>query len=335
MRRLPAVLMGLLLWSSCSHAEPGAHWQTANTSEKPWTAVISRDVQQFADEQKPTAIMVVRDDEIIASSGDLGAKVNIRSERKSLISALYGIAVEEGRINLDSSLAERAIDDHPDALSPAEKTATVRHLLMARSGIYHLAAYETPQMKQLRPARGSHPAGSFWYYNNWDFNALGTIYRQSVGDVFKSFETRIARPLGMEDFSVKDGHYQTEASSSHPAYVFHMSARDLARFGVLYLNGGRWNGSQLIPAHWVTESTTRLSDTGQPERGYGYLWWTYTKDGSDLNAFFANGYGGQLVVIVPAKRLVVVELVDLDANPHGIRTQRVLDLVSSISASAP
>ncbi|WP_240535689.1 serine hydrolase [Bradyrhizobium sp. STM 3809] len=297
--------------------------------------MISRDVQQFADEQKPTAIMVVRDDEIIASSGDLGAKVNIRSERKSLISALYGIAVEEGRINLDSSLAERAIDDHPDALSPAEKTATVRHLLMARSGIYHLAAYETPQMKQLRPARGSHPAGSFWYYNNWDFNALGTIYRQSVGDVFKSFETRIARPLGMEDFSVKDGHYQTEASSSHPAYVFHMSARDLARFGVLYLNGGRWNGSQLIPAHWVTESTTRLSDTGQPERGYGYLWWTYTKDGSDLNAFFANGYGGQLVVIVPAKRLVVVELVDLDANPHGIRTQRVLDLVSSISASAP
>ncbi|MGY3452530.1 serine hydrolase domain-containing protein [Bradyrhizobium sp. USDA 4353] len=335
MRRPYAMIMGLLLWSSWSHAEPGAHWQTANPSDKPWTAAIAREVQQFASEQKPTSIMVVRDDEIIASSGDIGAKVNIRSERKSLISALYGIAVEEGRINLDSTLAERAIDDRPDALSPTEKTATVRQLLMARSGVYHLAAYETPQMKELRPARGSHTPGSFWYYNNWDFNALGTIYRQSVGNVFKNFETRIARPLGMEDYSAKDGHDQMEGSSSHPAYVFHMSARDLARFGVLYLNGGRWNGAQIVPAHWVTESTTRMSDTEQPERGYGYLWWTYTKADGSLNAFFANGYGGQLVVVVPSKRLVLVELVDLDVNPHVVRTQRVLDLVSRISASVP
>ncbi|WP_315737834.1 MULTISPECIES: serine hydrolase [unclassified Bradyrhizobium] len=335
MQYLSGVFVVLLLCLPWAHAEPGLHWQTANPSEKPWTAAISQEVQQFADAQKPTAIMVVRDDEIIASSGDIGAKVNIRSERKSLISALYGLAVEEGRINLDSTLAELAIDDRPDALSPTEKTATVRQLLMARSGVYHLAAYETPRMKDLRPARGSHPPGSFWYYNNWDFNALGTIYRQSLGDVFKSFETRIARPLGMEDFSTKDGHYQKEDSSSHPAYVFHMSARDLARFGVLYLNGGRWNGTQLIPAHWVTESTTRLSDTEQPERGYGYLWWTYTKGSPGVSAFLANGYGGQLVVVVPSKRLVLVELVDLAVNPHGVRTQRVLDLVSRISASVP
>ncbi|MDU6750605.1 MAG: serine hydrolase, partial [Bradyrhizobium sp.] len=276
-------------------------------------------VQQFADEQKPTAIMVVRDDEIIASSGDISAKVNVRSARKSLISALYGIAVEEGRINLDSTLAERAIDDSPDALSPAEKTATVRQLLMARSGVYHLAAYETPQMKQLRPARGSHPPGSFWYYNNWDFNELGTIYRQSMGDVFKSFETRIARPLGMEDFSTRDGHYQKEDSSSHPAYVFHMSARDLARFGVLFLNGGRWNGAQLVPAHWVTESTTRLSDTEQQERGYGYLWWNGFLGGAVAptvtlpeGSFWAEGAGGQYALVVPALDLIVVHRVDRD-----------------------
>ncbi|GLH75304.1 serine hydrolase [Bradyrhizobium sp. SSBR45G] len=335
MRRVSAVLTVLLVLVSSTHAEPGLHWREAGPGDKTWSADILREVQDFAREQKPTSIMVVRDDEIIASAGDLGAKVNIRSERKSLISALYGIAVEEGRINLDSTLAERAIDDRPDALSPAEKTATVRQLLMARSGVYHLAAYETPQMKQLRPARGSHPPGSFWYYNNWDFNALGTIYRQSVGNVFESFQTRIARPLGMEDFSARDGHYQQEASSSHPAYVFHMSARDLARFGVLFLNGGRWNGAQLVPAHWVTESTTRLSDTEQTERGYGYLWWTYTKESSGLTAFFANGYGGQLVVVVPAKRLVLVELVDLAVNRQGVRTQRVLDLVSKISASLP
>ena len=331
MRRLLTLLITLLAWSSWANAEPGLHWQTSIPDDMS----ISREVQEFAAEQKPTAILVARDDVIVASWGDIGAKVNVRSVRKSLLSALYGIAVDEGRINLASTLTELEIDDVPPALSPAEKKATVRELLMARSGIYHPAAYETERMKEIRPPRESHPPGSFWYYNNWDFNVLGTIYRQSVDDIFANFEKLIARPIGMEDFSARDGEYLKESASSHPAYLFRMSARDLARFGLLFLNGGRWNGTPLIPARWVTESTTRLSETEQPGRGYGYLWWTFTEPGPGVSAFFANGYGGQLVVVVPSKRLVFVELVDLVANRQGVRTQHFLDLVGKISASAP
>ncbi|NPU15081.1 serine hydrolase [Bradyrhizobium sp. 83002] len=334
MRRLPAVFGAVLLGSCWAHAEPGRNWQAAGPDEKPWSASIAREVQEFAVEQKPTAIMVVRDDDIVASFGDLGAKVNVRSVRKSLLSALYGIAVEDGRIDLDSTLAALEIDDIPPALSPVEKTATVRQLLMARSGVYHLAAYETPETKRLRPARESHPPGSFWYYNNWDFNALGTIYQRSVDDVFASFEKRIARPIGMEDFSAYDGLYLGESSSVHRAYLFRMSARDLARFGLLFLNGGRWNGAQLIPSKWVTESTSRLSDT-EPGRGYGYLWWTFSSGRSGVSGFYAVGYGGQLVVVVPSKHLILVELVDLAVNKQGVRTQRFLDLVGRISALVP
>ncbi|WP_234843725.1 serine hydrolase [Sinorhizobium meliloti] len=65
--------------------------------------------------------------------------------------------------------------------------------------IYHATAYETGDIKRKRPARGSHAPGSFWFYNNWDFNALGTIYRQQTGeDIFQSFEKKIARPLDMD-----------------------------------------------------------------------------------------------------------------------------------------
>jgi CubicO group peptidase (beta-lactamase class C family) len=86
--------------------------------------------------------MIVQDGKIIASWGDVSHKVNIRSMRKSLLSALYGIGVAEGHIRLDQTIGALGIDDREPSLSDAEKQATIRDLLMARSGVYHAAAYE-------------------------------------------------------------------------------------------------------------------------------------------------------------------------------------------------
>ncbi len=84
--------------------------------------------------------MVVQDGRGIACWGDVSCKVNVASVRKSLLSALYGIAISEDRIDLNSTLAKLGIDDKSPALTETEKRATVRDLLMARSGIYNLAA---------------------------------------------------------------------------------------------------------------------------------------------------------------------------------------------------
>jgi CubicO group peptidase (beta-lactamase class C family) len=92
------------------------------------------------------------------------------------------------------------VDDNVPSLSPVEKRARVIDLLKARSGIYHAALCETPAMKAKKPARGSHPPRSFWSYNNWDFNALGTIYESATHDsIYRSFDEWIARPIAMED----------------------------------------------------------------------------------------------------------------------------------------
>lgn len=72
-------------------------------------------------------------------------------------------------------MAELGIDDNEPRLTDEEKRATVHDLLKARSGVYHPALYETARMKEKRPPRHSHASGTFWYYNNWDFNVLGTI----------------------------------------------------------------------------------------------------------------------------------------------------------------
>ena len=279
--------------------------------------------------------MAVHGDQVISAFGDTAHKVNVRSVRKSLLSALYGILIAEGRINPASTLAELGVDDQP-GLTEGENGATVRDLLMARSGIYHPAAYETPDMRRKRPARGSHAPGSFWYYNNWDFNALGSIFRRKGGeDIFESFERRIARPIGMEDFAAKDCRYHREASSIHEAYLFEISARDLARFGLLFANGGRWNGKQIVPETWVRESTTAYSQTDRPGRGYGYLWWTLAPEQAGAATMLASGFGGQQVAVVPSKKLVLVETVDLAQNARPLRTTVFLDLLRKIVALTP
>lgn len=311
-------------------------WQNADPASAGWSIDRLKAAQDYVISLKPTAVMVVHDGKVIASWGDVSRKVNVASVRKSLLSALYGIAIAERRIDLGSSLADLGIDDKHPALTAAAKQATVRDLLMARSGIYHVAAYETADIRQKRPERGSHSPGTFWFYNNWDFNALGTIYRQQTGeDIFQSFAQRIAQPIGMEDFSARDGTYSLENSSIHPAYPFKMSARDLARFGQLFLDGRRWEGRQVIPASWVKASTTAYSPTGRGSMGYGYLWWTLNPDVFGHGAPLASGYGGQAIAIVPSKHLVVVQTVDPIQNAKGVRTSHFVKLLQQLAAAAP
>jgi CubicO group peptidase (beta-lactamase class C family) len=178
----------------------------------------------------------------------------LASVRKSLLSALIGIAVSDHLINLDSTLGELGIDDNPPSLTEVEKAATVRELLEARSGVYHPALYETPGMAKAIPPRGSHAPGTFWYYNNWDFNVLGTIYEHATGTgIFDAFDQKIAKPIGMQDYRPQDGSYFRSEASIHPAYPIRMSARDLARFALLYLRKGNWVGRQIVPEGWVEE----------------------------------------------------------------------------------
>jgi CubicO group peptidase (beta-lactamase class C family) len=322
--------------SAQAHAEPGKSWQNMPPATAGWGSAALRLGEGYFKAQNPTALMIVQDGRVVAAWGDVGRKVNLASVRKSLLGALFGIAVAEKQISLGSTLAGLGIDDKPPGLSAVEKQATVRDLLMARSGVYHPSAYETGAMRRSRPERASHAAGSFWFYNNWDFNALGTIYRRATGkDIFEGFARRIGEPVGMEDFSARDGRYVSEPSSMHPAYPFSLSARDAARFGLLMANGGRWQGRQIVPESWVVDSMTPYSATDRSDRGYGYLWWTLRSDQFGLGAAMASGYGGQAIAVMPSKRLVVVQTVDLKSGKKAVRTSRFVDFLGKLVAAAP
>ena len=166
--------------------------------------------------------------------GETKRPFRCHSMRKSILSALYGPHILAGKIKTSSTLAELGIDDNEPSLTETEKNATVRNLLKARSGIYHPTLYETKSMAAKRPVRGSHLPDAFWYYNNWDFNTLCSIFENESGrGIFEEFEDILAGPLGMQDFiRAQHTQYVTGKESVHPAYPFILSARDLARFGL-------------------------------------------------------------------------------------------------------
>ena len=109
--------------------------------------------------------------------------------------------------------------------------------------------------------------------------ATGTTNRVSVTGIFDALNAKIARPIGMQDYRPQDGAYVRGDASFHPAYPIRMSARDLARFALLYLRKGNWAGRQIVPQAWVQESTQAYSRSPFG-LGYGYLWWTDFLDGN-------------------------------------------------------
>jgi CubicO group peptidase (beta-lactamase class C family) len=157
--------------------------------------------------------------------------------------------------------------------------------------------------RELMPEREAHPPGAFWYYNNWDFNVLGGVYERKLNrKIGEAFQREIAAPIQMQDFRIDDMYYLKSedsapafARSRYPAYHFRLTARDMARFGYLFLRGGNWNGTQVIPADRVRESTTSYSQTtGFGEGfGYGYLWWVHGY-GLNVDVFSARGRFGQI-----------------------------------------
>jgi CubicO group peptidase (beta-lactamase class C family) len=297
---------------------PGAEWTRAAPETQGYSEAGLDKAIAYTRGKGSTSGMVVHNGLVIAQWGDVSRKSNLHSARKSFMSALIGIAVARGQIHLDDTLAQLDIDDSEPPLSLAEKQATVRMLIEARSGVYHPTVYETESTEASKPLRGSHVPGTFWYYNNWDFNTAGAIYEKATGeDIFAAIKTEITDPIGMQDYRPSDGHYVSGSlATRYPAYPFDMSARDLARFALLYLHDGRWCDQQIVPAAWVAESTHPYSNT--PIGGYGYMWWTSTPASGERGpgvkllrpTFWADGHLGQYAVVVPSLDLVVVNLVD-------------------------
>lgn len=297
---------------------PGTEWaHHASPEAAGYSAEALARVRDHLATLHSTGLMAIVGGKVAFHYGDLDTVSYLASVRKSVLSMLYGIYVDRGVIGLDRTLEELGIDDN-QGLTPAEKQARVRHVLAARSGIYHPASNSGDDLASA-PPRGSQAPGTYYLYSNWDFNVLGTIFEQCTGqDLYDALQRDLAEPIGMQDFD-RARHRRTGNAerSRHLAYHMHFSTRDMARIGYLMLRHGNWNGRQVVPAAWVRESTSPITPVHEmnPERrrsgpwGYGYLWWVW--DGPDTppayrGAYTGLGAVGQHIAVLPALDLVVV-----------------------------
>ena len=270
---------------------------------------------------------------------------HVYSVTKSVVSTLVGIALDEGLVDgLDSTLGE-LLPDERDAMTPRTAGVTLRQLLTMTSGVADEAdggaPWDPAQPDAVRTILSSgsvQEPGRSWRYSNAATHLLTAVLAEATGGPVLDFARRVLfDPLGIRTRPAYEGTERMRVLGPSPAWspafrragfawatdrqgvhvgglTLKLTARDLLRFGQLHLDGGRWDGRQLVPAAWVEQAVRPAAlPTGDEALGYGYLWWLVELDGHD--AFAAVGAFGQAVVVAPDLRLVVVMTAADDVRP--------------------
>jgi len=281
------------------------------------------------------AVLVLYDGQIAAEKYAPGFDKNTVmlgwSMSKSITAALIGILVKRGKLNVNAPAPV------PEWADNEKRKITLKNLLQQTTGIDFREVYSGPsEATNMLFKKGDMAAfaanlpldrepGTKFRYSSGNSNILSRIIRQTVGENnYASFPyTELFYKTGMYNTVLEPDASGTFIGSSYS----YATARDFARFGLLYLNGGKFNGEQILPENWVNESVQPPAENEL--KNYGYQFWLNGWDKNDktkrefpdvpVDLFYADGYGGQFIYIIPSKKLVVVRL-----GLHKIRENKFL-----------
>ncbi len=278
-------------------------------------------------EQVTLSLLIVHHGEIVheryAEGVDQTTRTRTWSTAKSIASTLIGMLVDEGRMSLDASLGFDFLPDFPaeaDAPEADPRSAiTLRHVLNMSSGL------QTVDNGGLEYAVGSgmsywagassvegarrraliREPGTNWDYENYDTLLAVYAMKRALGSEYHEFpRKRLLDPLGMRNTLISTDRFGDFILSSQ----VYTNARDLARFGLLYLQNGVWNGERLLSEEWIDFVRTPAPATHNRGNFYGGQFWLVPDERTNVprDAYSTAGNRGQFVVIVPSHGLVIV-----------------------------
>jgi CubicO group peptidase (beta-lactamase class C family) len=329
-------------------------WKVSTPAQQGLDPMLVAELYYNAGElERLYGLLVVKNGHLIAEKyfheGSAAQKARVQSVTKSYTSALVGIALERGCL---SSVNQRMLDFFPEVAGqitdPRKEQITIRELLQMRAGFpweeSDPALWEGLLSGRYVPLIEGFPLvrdpGTAFHYSNLTSNWLGIIVDRACGAHLRPYaEENLFSPMGVEA-----GKWGTDWDGhNNGCGDLHLTARDMAKFGLLYINDGEYEGNQILPADWVHDSLQTYSEDAWDnigrfhDIGYGYHWWS-AKAG-DHGVSFAWGHGGQLIVLVDELDMVVVTTADPFYLQHDGQSWKhekaTISLVADFVASLP
>ena len=368
----PAIVV-VLLGTSCSTSAPVRASDASSASASTVsTDAVANIVKALKAQSAPggalesvrAVLVVVRGRTVVEfyNGSTASTSHNAYSVTKSITSTLVGIALAEGRLkSLDQTLGD-LLPAHAKDMKPSTATITVRQLLTMTSGLPEdsnpTQGLDFTKSRDwvgdtLRGGIG-HAPGTFDYASAGT-HLLSAILVQATGMSLLDYaRAKLFDPLGIVTspsvaLTYVHGSKEYERRYNQAGFTWPVDAQgiqlgfsqlklrpvDLAKLGQVYLDQGRWQGRQVVPAAWVQEATTsKVVGRGTAE-GYGYQWWVTSVLGA--SASLASGYGGQTVMVVPNRQMVVVVSTAADkhdSTAYGVGPQVLTYFVSTTIAPA-
>jgi CubicO group peptidase (beta-lactamase class C family) len=349
--------------TACGGATPSSPGSPPSTAPvdlaQPWVEAVPADVgmdqgtlagaaAQAAAIPRFRSLLVARHGRLVMERyfGGAGRETlfDVRSVTKTVVGALTGIAIRDAVLpGLDVSIAGYL--DPPYRVLDSERAITLRHLATMTSGFeweentgpdFDLWIESDDHVQFLLDRPQAHPPGSFFTYDTAGVHLLGVILERAASRALPSYAAdRLFRPLGIEAVAWEP----LDRGTVDGGTGIQLRGRDLLKLGQLYLQRGTSGGQSVVPESWVEETTRprftwREAVGAQSRVTYGTLWWV--SDASPA-AYFAWGYGGQFVYVVPARDLVVVATTDwrlLQGTAPALAAQVMTVIVTGVLPAA-
>lgn len=323
--------------------------RTIDAAKKPQPWPVSRnlnsrkpgeDLNKLLLELESVALLVIQNDSIQYEQYWDGygpaSYSNSFSMAKSYVSAMTGIALKEGKIK---SVEQSVGSFLPEFKEGDKAKIKVKHLLSMSSGLNWDESYANPLSttteayygndlhKLINHLKAVEEPGINFSYKSGDTQILSFVLEKATGKKISDFaEEKIWNPLGCEhsalwSLDAKDGYEKGYC-------CLNSNARDFARFGLIYLNKGKWKGKQLIPASYVEQSITpgNLKYQNRVADFYGYQWWIIPEYKGE-KIYYCRGILGQYIIVIPSKNAVVVRLGNKRGKSVGDHYEEVFKMI--------
>jgi CubicO group peptidase (beta-lactamase class C family) len=307
---------------------PTGDWKVSSLEEHCLeSAKVEKAAWYFEQNYSTSSLLIVRHGELVyekyfLSPNKLEHRVPIYSITKSFLSALVGIALDQGRLD---SLNHKVIEYFPEYFypdtDPRMKEVKLRDLLTMSGGFVWLEDGEIEErwMESGNLVEASinlkfqDMPGEGFNYSNANTQLLSAILTEIVDEPLRDYaQSSLFSPLGIKP---KDWSWGVDDQGYYlGGWGMNFRPRDIARFGYLYLNEGYWDGKQVVSRDWVLQSTSKQIEA-HPGMNYGYLWWVHPGEAPSI--FEAIGYGGQSLYVIPSLDLVVVVTGNVDRGDAG------------------